>query len=126
MGDMTVTVTGLDQFAAAVRRIGQQLPGAVGDQLKTELRGVLAASQQLVPVDTGALKESGFVDDPAVSGGHVVDRIGYDTPYALQQHELNYRHPHGGQRKYLGEPLEAWLGDGPGRVVRRAVEGLGR
>lgn len=62
-------------------------------------------SQALVPVDTGALKESCAV----TSTGQGFDRVGkvsYTTKYALHVHEdLTANHPNGGQAKYLEQAL---------------------
>lgn len=69
---------------------------------------VLEESQHLVPVDTGALKDSGRVSqdglEAAISYGAEdgAGRNGQDTAkYAIPQHErLDFQHPNG-QPKYL-------------------------
>lgn len=72
---------------------------------------VMAESKRLVPVDTGALKGSGYVSEPRVELGKVEVEIGYGGPaaaYAVRQHEdLSYAHPGGGQAKFLEQPLTA-------------------
>lgn len=72
---------------------------------------VMAESKRLVPVDTGALKGSGYVTAPAVDGGKIEVELGYGGPaaqYAVRQHEdLSLRHPGGGQAKFLEQPLTA-------------------
>lgn len=70
---------------------------------------LLAAAKQLVPEDTGALKESGIVV-PSVEGAAVVfsatnEDDGYD--YAARQHEdETLNHPNGGQAHYLADPMQ--------------------
>lgn len=91
---------------------------AAAAELAVESAGktLLDASQQLVPVDTGALKASGQVtgDGPhtvAVSYGRQdgAGRNGADTAdYAVIQHEaLDYNHPNGGQAKYLEQAMHS-------------------
>lgn len=118
-----VTLDGLDRFSADLARLGSGLERAIGDALVAELKDtVLPASQELVPVDTGALKASGFVDGPAGGGGTVSAEIGYDTPYATKQHEdLSLNHPNGGEPKFLETPLHQWAEGAAVRVVRRAL-----
>ena len=64
---------------------------------------ILGESQKIVPVDFGALKESGTVR--ANNKTNIVT-ISYNTPYARKQHEDNtLNHPKGGQAKYLEQPF---------------------
>lgn len=65
------------------------------------LRGV---SQQLAPIDEGTLRASAAVT--VQSAARVA--VSFNTPYAARQHEeLGYRHPKGGQAKYLEDPLHS-------------------
>lgn len=69
---------------------------------------IFAASQDVVPYDTGALSDSGEVGDPDLTADSVTVEIGYgneDVKYAIIQHEdMEYSHPNGGQAKYLEQP----------------------
>ena len=47
-----------------LRAIRKRLPDAIKDLNRGNARAILAASQPLVPVDTGSLKRSGRVDRP--------------------------------------------------------------
>jgi hypothetical protein len=71
---------------------------------------VLEVAQRLAPVDTGALRSSGFVELPDVRGGGVKVVIGFGgaaAPYALIVHEdLSSRHTTG-QAKFLEVPFLA-------------------
>ena len=63
------------------------------------LRGV---AQQLAPIDEGTLRNSAAIT--VQSAARVA--VSFNTPYAVKQHEeVGYRHPKGGQAKYLEEPL---------------------
>lgn len=69
---------------------------------------LLAASQPLVPEDTGVLKRSGKVTPQgpgvvAVSYS-AISEDGFD--YSIKQHEdYTLSHPHGGEAGYLGRPM---------------------
>lgn len=129
-GDIGVTITGLDQLTARLNQLAQQLPEAVGRELYRDMAGVMAESQQIVPVDTGALRDSGEVDRPETSGGNVSVSLHYgggSVDYALIQHErLDYHHPNGGSAKFLEVPLHQWADAGPQAVVERAVRQVAR
>lgn len=80
-----------------------------------------AKASQLAPVDTGDLRGSGFTE---TDGKNVT--VGFESEYALKQHEnLNYRHPKGGEAKYLETPykenLKKYVG-AVGDAIRKAVE----
>lgn len=64
---------------------------------------LLQVSGELVPLDEGTLERSGTVsDDP----GELTVAVSYDTPYAVDQHEmLEIRHAEGRQAKYLEQPM---------------------
>lgn len=64
---------------------------------------ILEESQRLVPLEYGDLQRSGYVDQ---DGDTMV--VGYNTPYALIQHEnLEYNHAPGRTAKYLEKPANA-------------------
>ncbi len=79
---------------------------------------VMTESKREVPVKTGALASSGFVEQPDVSRGSISVTMGYGGPareYAIPVHEdLTARHTEGRKAKYLEDP------------VRRAVPGLAK
>jgi hypothetical protein len=63
---------------------------------------VRGESQQRAPVDEGTLRASATLKD--VDADTV--SVGFYTPYAAKQHEeVGYRHPKGGQAKYLESVL---------------------
>lgn len=88
----------LSQIASSV------LPWAIYDEALEVMKD---SKDNYVPVDTGALKISGMVDNPIVQpGGRSVVDMHYDTPYALVQHEdRTLRHQRGKSAKYLERPL---------------------
>lgn len=87
----------------AVPRVAAAAEAAV----EAAAQHVLDVSQPLVPVDTGALRDSGKVTPDGMSA-HVsyegIAEDGYD--YGQRQHEdMQLHHPNGGQPKFLEQPL---------------------
>lgn len=61
---------------------------------------LLGKSKLLAPIDKGDLRGSGSMES-----GNLEVYVGFNTPYAVRQHEhTEYNHPQGGQAKYLEEP----------------------
>jgi hypothetical protein len=122
---MAVQVVGLDRVLLSLGALSAKLPGAVADPLYRDMVVVMAESQKIVPYDEGDLHDSGETDRPEIDGGKVEVTLHYgggSVDYALVQHErLDYRHPNGGQAKFLDQPLSAWTQGGPESVVRRAL-----
>lgn len=62
-------------------------------------------SQTLVPVDTGKLKKSGYVEKRKTDDGSKMVAVGYakdnDPPYAVYVHELGNKHAPPTQWKFL-------------------------
>lgn len=96
---------------ANLRKVAADVGGRMGAALYEIGNEVMGESKRLVPVDTGALKGSGYVAPPQVDGGRLVVEMGYGGPaaqYAVRQHEdLSLNHPDGGQAKFLEQPLSA-------------------
>lgn len=80
---------------------------------------LLEESNTRVPIEELALQQSGEVstDPPRKKAA-----VSYDTPYAPAQHEADYRHDPGRQRKFLEIPFLAKrqeMRDIIARAVRR-------
>lgn len=73
---------------------------------------LLADSRMFVPVLTGALKDSGFVELlPTFDEAFHFVRVVYPLEYAETQHEDEWRHPSlgfYGAAKYLSKPMELY------------------
>lgn len=70
---------------------------------------LLAASQPLVPVDTGELKASGRVQLDGHGAAVIYDaKAPDDFAYGIKQHEdMALNHPNGGQAKFLEQPMSS-------------------
>ena len=100
---------GIEDVSRALDRVRSQALPALALAVHQEARTILEASQQLVPVDTGALRQSGVVEGPAISGYEVTMTLRYGDhgrlSYAADQHfNTQYHHAHG-QSHYLQQPL---------------------
>lgn len=68
----------------------------------------MSQSKQIVPVDTGTLRNSGFVELPTESDGLIKVEMGYGgaaAPYAVFVHEDMQAFHRVGQAKYLEDPV---------------------
>jgi hypothetical protein len=111
----TAIVTALEALKGAA------LTDVLVNRLYEQLKGVMKISQdEYVPVDTGNLRDSGFVDEPfRADDQNALVYMGYRASYAAAVHEIPPRgegispsgrtanHPHG-QWKYLETPLNEW------------------
>jgi bacteriophage HK97-gp10 putative tail-component len=125
-----IEMTGVAELQRLIRELGPRAVQAAESALYQEAETILAASKELVPVDTGTLRASGHVTLPERSGDVITVLIGYGgpaAPYAVHVHEnLGAHHAQPTQAKYLEQPaLEAVSGmDGRmAETVRQALEG---
>ena len=76
--------------------------GAAGERgLRLAAEHLRTRSQELTPVETGALRGSAAVSQEGTRAS-----VSYNTVYAARQHEeVGWQHPRGGQAKFLEKPL---------------------
>jgi hypothetical protein len=127
---MNTRLKGLREVQAAFDAKLKEIQGYTAEALTDVAFSLLGDAVLLAPVDTGDLRGSGFVEIDGKEVAHGVPRkgnkegkvaitgnapnktdmtatIGFATPYAVRQHEeLEYRHPQGGQAKYLEQPFK--------------------
>ena len=117
----------IDGFKEVYQKLGlleEEIDKAALRGVKKLAEVILGESQQLVPVDTGLLKDSGLVSPDKKNQ---IVTIAYNTPYARKQHEdMTLNHPKGGQAKYLERPfneksgeLETYVGESINKVLRK-------
>lgn len=142
------TVTRLEgdaELLAEIKRMEKRFPEALAAAMFEEAVEIFNASQEEVPVDTGALRRSGVVLLRKMGKVFTVV-IGYGTAYALRIHEdtkldENRQHraelalsnpgyiPRGstvGKSKYLIDPFEAALPGMTTRLVTRTKDNVQR
>lgn len=115
--EIKVEVQGLREVLAELASSGRATPQRIGQGLWEVGQNIMAASQELVPVDTGNLRASGHVELPRQVAGEVQVVLGYGGPagsgnfggttnpedagYALRVHEDLQAHHVVGQAKFL-------------------------
>lgn len=103
---MSATVKGAAAIKRNLLKLARKYPGAAGAALYQEGMEVWRESVKRAPVEYGVLRTSAYVAPPTKQGKDVVVEVGFGTEYAIPQHErLDYRHPRGGEAKYLANAM---------------------
>lgn len=84
---MPLKVTGLAGVVENLHDLANNGADALGAAIYAQGLSILADAQKMVPVDTGRLRASGYVDAPKVQGDKAVVVVGFGTDYALAVHE---------------------------------------
>ncbi|ADQ04404.1 hypothetical protein Calow_0836 [Caldicellulosiruptor owensensis OL] len=89
---------------------GDKVSKAVEQAVKAALQKCAAdlqrKSAERAPIDTGDLRSNCSVSPLKREGAKFYHTVGYNLPYAIVQHErLDFRHPKGGEAKYLEKPF---------------------
>ena len=134
---MRIEITGTTPLAKKLTLAALQGPPAIAAALTQTAETIMTVSKtDYVPVDTGALRASGFVEPPLWAAGRVQVQLGFggaSAPYALIVHEnLTARHTVG-QAKYLEIPflaavrgMGAVLAQRASDAIRASFQRLGR
>lgn len=108
---------GLEGIITDVRKLSESLDSDIAGHLYRTGHKVLTYSMEKVPVDTGFLKNTGYVDRPIRGISEITVRVGYHARYSLAVHErLDVRHKNG-QAKFLEKAV---------KEVGKEVADLGR
>lgn len=95
-------IKNLDKAVSRLDKIGKGIQKTAVTALGQEAEEIIDASQPLVPVDTGALKASYYVNETQAGV-----KAGYSADYAMKVHEdLNMDHRIG-EAKFLEKPYLA-------------------
>ncbi len=112
-GQMKVIQTNLQRVVDHVHKV-------TPEAIRFGLEPVFAESQRLIPVDTGDLKRSGYIETRQTSAGTTAE-LGYGRfgkpDYAAFTHEiLFYRHAPPTQARFLSQAVDTKIGDFKRRV----------
>lgn len=110
MGDISVNVRvqGAEEAAKALRRSAQDATHAVAGALYLIACDIMRGALKLVPVDTGALRRSHFVERPSGPVYAPTLTMGFVAPYAIEVHEdLGAEHINGSAKFLEGPYLQA-------------------
>jgi hypothetical protein len=99
-----MSTDGLRELQAALDKKLIELQGVTEKAIKEVTLDLLGKSVKLAPVKEGDLRGSGKAD---FSEDGMTGVVSFGTVYARRQHEeLTWKHPQGGQAKYLQQPFE--------------------
>ena len=100
---MKIEIKGMSELQKVFKNIPTKGENAAHKELKEIVLDLQGNSQELAPVDLGDLRGSAFSEVTKLDG-----TVGFTEPYALRQHEgVGFRHPKGGQAKFLETPYKA-------------------
>lgn len=120
---INMSVTKVKPVIDDLKKLNVEIDRALAEALFTTAHHIAGQADELVPVDTGALKSSQDVSHPKGTSKTMNSRITYGGPsaaYALEVHEnLAMNHPRGGQAKYLEEPFLKETADWPEPIATR-------
>src|SRR5687767_4073921 len=108
--DFNMTLTNEHDIMQSLQGIVPQLSEEAALALWGDLDDLMSIiKSDHVPIDTGELRDSGYVNPPVETGAGYEIEVGFTAEHALEQHErLDYHHRHG-QAKYLEQPLMEYL-----------------
>jgi len=93
---------GAEQVRASIREMAKRYPRAMAGAVYKLGIAIFSDALPRVPVEFGVLRASGYVAPPQGEGLEADVELGFGTEYAVPQHErLDYKHPRGGEAKYL-------------------------
>lgn len=97
----------MNTITAGIKLVVEKFPQRAATALKKAVQPILAESQELVPIRTGALKATGALN-VEIEGNAIIATISYgsdEVGYAVIVHEdLEAHHPVG-EAKFLERPL---------------------
>jgi hypothetical protein len=105
--DMSIKETGISEARLKISNFVTRFPNEVAKALVKEAELTMTESKRECPVDTGALRASGFVESPVITSKRVSIKLGYGgksvkinpktreltTSYGIKVHE-NAAVPH--------------------------------
>jgi hypothetical protein len=133
--NITITIRGVNTITQNMEVSRRALKDALGSAMYREAEYIMTKAKRRVPVDTAALRNSGFVDAPTnIGSGNTIvfTRFGFGgvatkvnpstgvptTSYALYVHEINRPH-RVGTYKFLEHPVNEEQGGSLDRISRR-------
>ena len=83
-----IFLEGYEKAWRTAKTIEELLPPLIASALHSEAKRIMRASQQRVPVLSGALKNSGYVEKPIFYGPVAEVELGYSADHAIKVHEM--------------------------------------
>ena len=102
------TLVGSREMRARMEDVAKDARRAIKKAVHKFAQTEMREMKRLVPVDTGTLKNSGYVDKPQENGSHITQELGFGgaaEEYAIVVHEDLEAWHENGQAKYVEQPL---------------------
>ena len=93
-----IFLEGYERAWRTAKTVEDLLPPLIASALHSEAKRIMRASQQRVPVLSGTLKNSGYVEKPIFYGPVASVELGYSADHAIKVHEM----PRSGQTSGVG------------------------
>jgi len=117
-----IDITGQNKVISRLQSLGDTSTRALAAALYQEGEQLIAEAKQETPVDTGALRASGHVQQPTINGRQVEVVAGFGgvaAPYAVYVHEDLTKHHPVGNAKFLENPAKRRASGMADRVASR-------
>ena len=85
---MEIHCKGPEELKAKLKRFTEIFPDGASQALWEQAQLVMNDSAEEVPVDTGYLRSTRYVNDPFVDAGHIKVELGYYANYAAPVHDI--------------------------------------
>lgn len=109
-------------FTASLGQLQKHIEQASAAALESHVRdiGEVANAEGNVPIQTGALRDSQFIEGPLTGSGRSAMRIGYGVEYSLLVHEQPQSARRSGRSKWL-ESVIAEKAPDLGDILREKI-----
>jgi hypothetical protein len=125
----SVKVTGARQMIANLQQLARDAPRVMKKAVYEFAQTEMTEMKRLVPVDTGALRASGHIEQPvAHADGRITCTLGFGgtaVDYAVPVHEDLEAFHRVGQAKYVEQPLAESAAHFADRVAASVKRDLG-
>ena|SRR3990167_768171 len=116
--NVKIEIKGDKKILQEIRRLAKAYPKAAMDAVREEALDLKRRSQLIVPIDTGILKGSAFIEERG-EGRTFEATVGYSANYAIPVHErTEVKHPVG-EAKFLEKPFQATIANYFERLAAR-------
>ena len=124
---MTFTCRSPEELKEKIKRFAQVFPDGVKQALWEQASIIMNESKGQVPVDTGFLRSTGYVNEPFDEGSKIAVEMGYYANYAAPVHDRPDPpvHHEVGKAFFLADPFEEKGPDLQRNIVARVEEMLG-
>lgn len=99
---MPLYLTGVETIMSQVARLMEQVPDFTAQGVHDAAIDIGSRASDRAPIESGDLRGNCNTDGIFTEDDTVIAEVKFTLPYAAAQHEhVEYRHPKGGEAKYL-------------------------